>query len=156
MIKVFLIILNWNGAKDTIECLRSIGRMKGDNYKLKVIVIDNASSDGSVKEIQKAEINNQKEKLDFKLIRNEYNLGFSEGNNVGIKYAVENEADYILILNNDTQVDGNLIQELVKFADKNKDVGIVSPKIYFAPGYEFHKESSGQPVEKWIGRMYSV
>ena len=71
MIKVFLIILNWNGAKDTIECLRSIGRLRGDNYKLKVIVIDNASSDGSVKEIQKAEIKNQKDKLDIKLIRNE-------------------------------------------------------------------------------------
>ena len=140
MIKVSLIILNWNRAKDTIECLKSIGRLRRENYKLSVIVIDNASSDNSVKEIQKTENNGQDEKLDFKLIENDINLGFAAGNNVGIKYAIDTGADYILILNNDTEVNENLVEELVEFTEKNKDVGIISPKIYFAPGYEYHKK----------------
>jgi GT2 family glycosyltransferase len=67
-------------------------------------------------------------------------LGFAGGNNVGIKYALENKADYILVLNNDTTVDKNLLVRLVEVAKKKKRFGILSPKIYFAKGFEFYKE----------------
>jgi GT2 family glycosyltransferase len=143
MIKVFLVILNWNSAKDTIECLKSVGRFSIVGYELSVVVIDNASSDNSVKEIQNSDIKSQNDKLKFKIIRNEKNLGFAGGNNIGLNYAIENKADYILILNNDTTVDPQLLVNLLKVAKENKEAGILSPKIYFAAGYEFHKKRYG-------------
>ena len=77
---------------------------------------------------------------ELKIIRSEKNLGFAGGNNIGIKHAVENGADYILILNNDTIADQNLLQGLLNVLEKDKTIGIVGPKIYFAEGFEFHKK----------------
>lgn len=78
--------------------------------------------------------------LNIHLIRNEKNLGFSGGHNVGIRYAQEQEADYIVILNNDTKADKKLIKELVAVMESDEKIAVASPKIYFAPGTEFHKE----------------
>jgi hypothetical protein len=68
------------------------------------------------------------------------NKGFSGGNNVGIKLALESGNDYILLLNNDTLVKPDFLEELTKTAKSGNKIGIVGPKIYFAPGFEFHKE----------------
>jgi GT2 family glycosyltransferase len=107
--------------------------MNSKNFKISVVVIDNAS-------IEKFEIRNSKFEIDVKIIRSEKNLGFSGGQNVGIKYSLDNGADYILILNNDTIVDKDLIEELLNTAEKDKAIGIAVPKIYFASGSEFHKD----------------
>jgi len=130
---VFVSIINFNGANNTLECLLSLDKINSKNFKISVVVIDNAS-------YEKFKIQNSKFKIDVKIIRNEENLGFSGGQNVGIKYALDNEADYVLILNNDTIVDKSLIEELLNTAQKDKDIGIVVPKIYFASGFEFHKD----------------
>ena len=136
MLKVFVVILNWNGKEDTIECLKSIQELRIMNYELRIIVVDNGSTDESVEKIK-----NQKSKIkNLHLIENKENLGFAGGNNVGIGYALENGADFVLVLNNDTRVKQDLIVRLLEAVDKYKDVGIFSPKIYFAKGYEFHKE----------------
>lgn len=132
MKKIAIIILNWNGKKDTLECLDSIRDMEHGTFNLEVIVVDNGSTDDSVEEIRK-------QCQDVKILRNEKNLGFAEGNNVGIKYALENGADYVMVLNNDTQVDKNLITELLKAMEQNKTIGIAGPKIYFAKGFEYHR-----------------
>jgi GT2 family glycosyltransferase len=126
--RVFVSILNFNGKENTFECLRSLEKVSKDELDLKVLVIDNASRE----KLKLPKLN-----LDITLVENERNLGFSGGHNVGIKYALENKADYILILNNDTLLDENLVSELVK--SFNDQVGVVAPKIYFAKGYEFHK-----------------
>ncbi len=73
------------------------------------------------------------------LIQNKENLGFAGGNNVGISYALRQKSDYILILNNDTVLDSHLIVDLLDAAKRNKDA-IITPKIYFASGYEFHSD----------------
>jgi len=73
------------------------------------------------------------------VLENKKNLGFAEGNNVGFRFGLKKGADYVLLLNNDTIVDKNFLAELLK-QGKDKKVGILGPKIYFAPGYEFHKE----------------
>src|SRR5690606_37427416 len=78
--------------------------------------------------------------INLQIIFNPINSGFSGGNNVGIKEAIKAEADYILLLNNDTIVDKNFLQELFNFAESHKDAGLIVPKIYFAKGYEFHKD----------------
>lgn len=131
MIIVFAVILNWNREKDTIECINSLKKAKTDGLLLKIVVVDNASSKG-IKDIEKIE--------NIKVIKNKENLGFAGGNNVGIRYALENGADFLLLLNNDTLVDEKLIIQLLEVAEKRKGSGVLSPKIYFAPGYEFHKD----------------
>jgi GT2 family glycosyltransferase len=138
MLKIFVVILNWNRYKDTVECLQSLEKLTIRNYQLSVLVVDNGSTDGSVKEID-APL-----RRGFagrgSIIKNKKNLGFAGGNNVGIKYALENGADYILVLNNDTLVDKNLLVYLIKAAKSHKKAGILSPIIYFSKGYEFHKD----------------
>jgi len=133
MKSIFLLVLNFNGNKNTLECIESLKKINISDFKPTILVIDNNSSE---------KLNLQNEsigKIEIKIIRNEKNLGFSGGHNVGIKYALENAADYLLILNNDTFVDPNFLTELLKGVEKDKDVGISVPKIFFAPGFEYHK-----------------
>jgi len=116
--KVFIIILNWNGWSDTLECLKSLENNDYPNYQ--VVIVDNGSK-------EKPESPNPK----IKIIYNQENLGFSGGNNVGIKYALGNGADYVLLLNNDTIVDNHFLTKLVNIAESDKDFGVLGPKIYF-------------------------
>ena len=139
MKKIFIVILNWNGKKDTLECLESLEKLQIANCKLQIVVVDNGSTDGSVEAIQNETLR-LRSGQELKIIENKENLGFAEGNNVGIKYALENGADDTVLLNNDTLVDKNLIEELLRMAESETQIGVVSPKIYFAPGFEFHKD----------------
>ena len=96
-----------------------------------VVVVDNASVDKFV-------ANKKYKNFDLEILRSEENLGFTGGQNLGIKHALKEGADYIVILNNDVIVDEGLIGQLLTAF--KQDVGIVAPKIYFAKGYEFHKD----------------
>ncbi|MDP3988170.1 MAG: glycosyltransferase family 2 protein [Candidatus Levybacteria bacterium] len=127
MKKIAIVILNFNGEKDTLECLKSLEKVNVQNSEVKIIVVDNGSS-------QKFKVE------DLKVIREEVNLGYSGGNNVGIKKALDWGADYILLLNNDTIVDKDLIGEMVNVAEADEKTGIIAPKIYFEKGFEFHKD----------------
>lgn len=121
--EVCVIILNWNGFKDTVECLESLQKITFPNYK--VIVVDNGSEGNDA--------GNLKEGFgDYvHLIENERNCGFAEGNNIGIRYALANlNPDYLLLLNNDTIVAPDFLSELVDTAESKADVGITGPKIY--------------------------
>ena len=104
MKKIAIVILNFNGENQTLACVQSIEKLKKEDCKLNIIIVDNGSVDKF--------IDNK-----LQIIRNEENLGFSGGNNVGIQYALDHDADYIVILNNDTIVDKNLISELLKVAE---------------------------------------
>lgn len=92
--KISVIVLNWNGKEDTLQCLASLETMTTPH---EVIVVDNGSTDDSTAAISKAFPK-------IKIIETGKNLGYAEGNNVGIRYALDQGADYILILNNDTIV----------------------------------------------------
>ncbi len=120
--KVYIILLNWNGKEDTLECLKSFEKIKYDNYQ--IIVVDNGSEDDSVVEIEK-------KYPKVKIIENKKNLGFAGGNNVGIKYAMDNNVDYVLLINNDTIVEKNFLTELVKIGDSDEKIGLLGSKIYF-------------------------
>ena len=120
--RVFIIILNWNGKKDTLECLGSLKKIDYTNYR--IVLIDNGSKDDSVSLIKK-------NFPDIKIIQNKKNLGWVGGNNIGIKYALEKNAGYILLLNNDIVVDRKFISEMIKIAKNDKKIGIVSSKSYF-------------------------
>ena len=120
--EVYIIVLNWNGKDDTIECVRSLQKINYNNYK--IVVVDNGSEDDSVSEIKK-----QFSKVE--IIENKKNLGFAGGNNVGIKYAINSGADYVLLINNDTTVEEDFLSELVEAGESDKKIGILGSKICF-------------------------
>ncbi len=134
--KVSIIILNWNGQKDTIDCLKSLEYLNYPDFE--IILVDNGSTDESVSNF-KSQIPNFKNKIS--LIENKENLGFSAGNNAGIKYALGKKTDYVLLLNNDTIVESEFLKELVGVGEQNSQptadqpkaekIGILGPKIYF-------------------------
>lgn len=132
--KIFVIILNWNNKDLTLACLQSLQKIKfPPRSQISYLVIDNGSTDDSIKVIKKA----------FPkvfILENKKNLGYAEGNNKGMEYALKKGADYLLVLNNDIEMDEDFLVQLIKVADKEKKAGLFSPKIYFAPGYELHKK----------------
>lgn len=121
-IKVCIILLNYKNWKDTCECLDSIYKT---TYSYKhIIVIDNASNNGSIEKIK-----NKFPEID--LIENKENLGFSRACNIGIKKALNINSDYILLLNNDTIVHPSFLEPLINEGEDNPNVGILTGKIYY-------------------------
>ncbi len=135
MTKIFIVILNWNGKKDTLACLESMEKLILKNTDCQIVVVDNGSTDDSVAAFKKFQ-----SKIPLVVLETYQNLGFAAGNNVGIEYSLAQSADFVMILNNDTLVDKNLVQEFLNGAKNYPKAGILSPKIYFAKGYEFHKK----------------
>ncbi|HEC68495.1 MAG TPA: glycosyltransferase [Candidatus Desulfofervidus auxilii] len=143
--KVSVIILNYNNSQDTIKCLESI--YKNIKYKrIQGIVIDNGSKTEDVLILKKwfnsqdvesifchkghFSYNNEPFKRELIFIENQENLGFAGGNNIGIKYALNCGADYVWLLNNDTIIDKDALIELIKLAEIDKKIGMVSSKLY--------------------------
>lgn len=134
MKKIAIITVNYNGAEDTIEFLDSLKKLHSPAFILYPIVVDNGSNDDSVQKILE-----KHPQID--LLQTGQNKGFAGGYNRGIEHAMIWGADYLLIINNDTLIDDTkLIQNLAQTLEDNPKAGIVAPKIYFAPGYEFHKD----------------
>ncbi len=157
--KVGIVILNWNGWEDTIECLESVYQIDYPNYE--VIVVDNNSKDNSIERIKEycegkikvssrffkyknenkpikvIELTREKGKKFKKtvnlpsnkkliLIKNSENLGFAGGNNVGIKFALKNDCDFILLLNNDTVVEPNILKKFLNSWQELENPGAIS------------------------------
>lgn len=121
MVKVAVVILNFKVCKETLKCVNSV--IKSDYQKMEIIVVDNNSGDDIEKEIKGME--------GVLFIQSKGNLGYTGGNNLGINKALENGADYIFILNPDTEVEKNTISSLVVGAEKEQ-AGISGPKILFS------------------------
>jgi GT2 family glycosyltransferase len=119
--KICVVLLNWNGRDDTLACLDSLEH--SDYPNLQIVVVDQGSQDRLVEVLRKHGSH-------VKLIVNEENLGFAGGSNQGIRYGLENGADYIFLLNNDTVVDRQCISELVCTAENHPVAGALGPKIY--------------------------
>lgn len=120
--KITIVILNWNGYEDTTECITSLQKVKYDNHQ--IVVVDNGSD---AEEFNKLKNNF----LHIEVLRSDVNLGFTGGNNLGIKHSLEKKADYILLLNNDTTVEPNFIETLLKVFEKEPKAGIVAPIINY-------------------------
>jgi len=115
--KVFTIIVTYNGKQWYKSCFDSLKQSK---YSLNVVIVDNASTDDTVEFVKK----NYPE---FTLIESNKNLGFGGANNIGLKYVLEQDADYVFLLNQDTCIESNVISNLVEIHQQNSDYGILSP-----------------------------
>lgn len=136
MPKVAIIIVNWNGQKETLACLKSLNNVSTAGCRLHVFLVDNAST-ASIANLKNFQFSGQKE---LTVVENKTNLGFSGGNNAGIKRALAAKADYLMLLNNDTFVDQKILEYFLAETEKEKDQAVLAPKIYFAPGREFHRQ----------------
>lgn len=117
--KVGIVLVNYNGAKFQNDCIRTVKSMTYQNFE--IIVVDNASSDNSLKLLRD-------EFSDITIIETRKNNGFSKGSNIGIKYGLQNGCEYIMLLNNDTEVHIKLLELLMKNANSNT---VVVPKMYY-------------------------
>lgn len=124
MEKIMIILLNYNNYKDTIECINSIKQNTSENnFKYEIVVVDNKSTNESLSELKKIE--------GITLIQASENAGFSAGNNIGIKYAIKNKSEYILLLNNDTIITKNSINKMFLELKKHTDIEIISARIMY-------------------------
>lgn len=118
--KVTVIIVTYNGAFWIEKCLFSLEK---SNYPIGIIIVDNLSTDETVLIVKKF--------TNVTLIQNIENSGFGAANNIGIKLALENQSDYVFLLNQDTWIFENTISNLLETANKNPQIGILSP-LHFA------------------------
>ncbi|MBI2063421.1 MAG: glycosyltransferase family 2 protein [Candidatus Yanofskybacteria bacterium] len=122
---VFIVILQYNNSQDTTRCLNSVKELDYPNYE--VIIVDNASNIKYVDEIRLFLRNLSPKTYHLKPITS--NLGYSGGNNIGIKQALERGADYVFILNPDTTVEKNVLTKLVETAESDYQTGVLGPAI---------------------------
>lgn len=149
--RVAIIIVNWNGLHDTIECLNSLQQITYSNYE--VIVVDNGSTNNEADIIEHMFSNY------IKIIRNTKNNGCGEGYNTGIRYVLANsKPDYILVMNNDLNVAASFLSELVNVAEQDNSIGIAGPKIYYYD-YKGRKDvlwSVGGKTRPWLPRIHKM
>jgi Predicted glycosyltransferases len=133
--KVAIIILCHNSKRWLKECIETVINTEYSNYI--VIIVDNASDDASIEEIKNIYSNNER----IVIIRNEKNLGWCKGNNIGIDYAIKNGADYVYLSNSDVRFHKkNWLKFLVVFMEKHSDYDVTGPVQYnYENGYELNE-----------------
>lgn len=118
---VYIIILNYKNLEDTLMCLESLRKITYSNYR--IIVVDNDSRDGSYEYLKE-------HAKGCHVMQSGENRGYAAGNNIGIRYALEQEADYICILNNDVEVEPDFLTVLIKYMEDTPGVGMAGPAVY--------------------------
>jgi len=143
---VTVVLVNWNGRSVTIDCLRSL---QSASYPgLSTVVVDNASTDGSVEAIRA-------EFPGIGLLVMSENLRFAGGNNVGIRKALDEGADMVMLLNNDTVVDPHFADFLVERLENNPRCGMTCPKILYVDDPQ-RIWFAGGAVSMWSGTMRHI
>jgi len=120
--RVIVGILTWNQKADVVECLRSVIQMDYPNFE--VVVVDNGSTDGTEDAIHA-------EFPQVTIVRNQTNTGCAEGVNGQLRYALQENADYLFTIANDAVVDPRTLTELIKVAKTNPELGTFFPKVYY-------------------------
>lgn len=115
-----VVVLNFNGKKFLCKCLDSV--LKSDYPNFEVIFVDNASTDGSAEFVR----SNFGQYSNLRIIQNDRNFGFAEGNNIGARAA---KGNYVVFLNNDTEVDPMWLKELITVMESDKNIGAAQSKL---------------------------
>lgn len=125
----YIIILNYNGWQDTIECLKSIRLLKED---YKIVLVDNKSTDDSIEKLEKWIQNQNESSFNLIFIKSSENNGYAAGNNLGIKYVVnQNDAGFVWILNNDTLIQEDTLKNLINCYKslENENIALLGSEI---------------------------
>jgi GT2 family glycosyltransferase len=120
---VTIILVNWNGRDDTLACLESLAALDYPRERLHLVMVDNGSEDGSVAAVRGRY-------PDVEVVANDSNLRFARANNQGLDIAASRGSDFVLLLNNDTEVDPAALGRMVAAARRDDAIGMVGPKIY--------------------------
>jgi len=139
---VICIILNTNRRDDTLACLASLEDSKYENRE--VIVLDNNSTDGSAQAILSEHPN-------VRIMHIEENLGYAGNNNVGIRAALENEAEWVFVLNEDTILDPDCLHILVQVGESDPHTGILGPMVYHHDEPDLIQSAGGMLGTYWQG-----
>lgn len=137
---VISIILNTNRREDTLECLRSLMHSSYSNHR--AVVLDNHSTDGSVGAIRAAF-------PEVEIVKLEQNYGYAGNNNVGIQYALEQGADWVFVLNEDTILAEDCLSRLVETGESNAQIGIVGPMVYHHSAPNTIQTAGGRLGPRW-------
>ena len=140
MKQIAVVIVNWKTPKLTVDTIDSLNKINTSGFKYHVYLIENGSPDDSLKIFKQEYRNNSL----VTLIPLKDNQGYAGGNNHGIKAAFIKSPDFVLLLNNDVILDPMFLSNLLKSFKKHKNIGLIGPKIYFAPGFEYHKSRYSQ------------
>ncbi|PIP29351.1 hypothetical protein COX27_01880 [Candidatus Kuenenbacteria bacterium CG23_combo_of_CG06-09_8_20_14_all_36_9] len=122
---VYILILIWNGEKYLPKLFESLRNLDYPQDKIKIITFDSNSTDGSINFLENLNLKN------LKIIKLLKNPGFAQGNNIGMKFTLENNADYVVLLNQDTFVEPNFLTELIAPAEREEKIGVVQPLILY-------------------------
>ena len=145
--RVSVILLNYHGYQDTAECLLSIKKAGKHGLAVQTIMVDVHDKD----DVENQDAQKLSKSFPEVTILPNKNTGYTGGNNAGMEYALKNtNPGYILLLNNDTRIHPNLLEELVQAAHNHQNQGFFVPKIYFEKGKEFH---SGDYTEEERGKV---
>jgi GT2 family glycosyltransferase len=134
---VYIIVLNYRNYIDTIRCVRGIEAMQYSDYC--VVVVDNHSDNESEAVLRK-------ELAEYRIIQTGRNGGYAQGNNIGIRMALEEGADYVLILNNDTRIEPDFLSILVSYAEADPTAGVLGPMIVTEDGLIDHTCARRRPA----------
>jgi GT2 family glycosyltransferase len=143
--RVAIVVLNWNGWRDTLACVASLQKLNYPNVQL--IVVDNGSTDGS-------QVHIASHLPDVQFIQTGKNLGYGGGCNAGIRLAMEQGADYVWLVNNDATVDPLALTEMVHMADVQVEIGAVGSVLYDANQPEQIQLWGGGKVRFWSGTAH--
>lgn len=146
MKKIFIVTLTFNTAQETNQWLDSFTKLSLPNdTTIEYVIVDNGSTNTYVLEAK------YRNRENIRLIRSHENTGFTGGNNIGIQFALDLGATHIMIVNNDTTADKDLLENLLTVLESDEKIGAVVPKIYFAKGREYHKDRYSQ---KELGKVF--
>ncbi len=143
MKRVEVVVLNWNGWRDTLDCIGTLQKQDYPNFGL--IVVDNASTDGS-------EAHLLAHQPAVELLQTGANLGFGGGCNAGIRKALARQADYVWLINSDSTVDSSALSEMVRTAELDSTVGAVGSVLYEVDQADRVQLWGGGRVHLWSGR----
>src|ERR1700712_3893388 len=146
---VVCVVVNWNGWADTLACVRSLSTQSWQ--PLQVIVVDNGSTDDSVARIESFIADSHGSAVQMSLLQSSTNVGYSSGANLGIREALKRGAEFVWLLNNDTECPPDTLEKLVRTAGQQPDAGIIGTVLYYHSNPAQVQAWGGGRIRRWSG-----